>query len=224
MERFSEYKKGFDLDLTRSWYKKDSKTVDSEKESTLERSSHLAFSTPPLSPLQTRYEDIELVPLKTSTFTSPLPSSLVFPLSMSVPFTSSSEASSGQQLSVADLLLSSQNNSPSEKEITAAQEEEGEEMIFSIKTLDYKSMNLILHPTGKLLLLSAWRDPSWTSAASVQDGLTSDEVELRRTMFGTNLIDVVGASTWDIFIIEATHPFYIFSLLSIALWSYDDYG
>lgn len=142
---------------------------------------------------------------------------------MSVPFSTASEALSQTQLTIADLLQVQSNEKENEKGLTT-QDEEGEEMISEIKTLEYRSMNLILHPTsGKLLLLSSWRDPSWTSSASVQEGLSTSEVELRRTLFGNNLIDVVGASTLDILIVEATHPFYIFSLLSIALWSYDDY-
>lgn len=45
----------------------------------------------------------------------------------------------------------------------------------------------------------------------------------RRILFGDNVIDVKGKSVGALFIDEVLHPFYVFQIASIVLWSIDDY-
>ncbi|OJT09471.1 hypothetical protein TRAPUB_14051 [Trametes pubescens] len=68
-----------------------------------------------------------------------------------------------------------------------------------------------------------WRDTSWAGVSSVQNGLRKDIQEQRMTLFGPNLVDIEGKSTLSLLIDEVIHPFYVFQIASIVLWSLDDY-
>lgn len=46
---------------------------------------------------------------------------------------------------------------------------------------------------------------------------------LRTTLFGKNVIEVASRSVGALLVDEVLHPFYIFQILSIALWSIDNY-
>ena len=76
---------------------------------------------------------------------------------------------------------------------------------------------------------------------AVQNGIDSATKERRLILFGKNLIDVAGKSILSLLIEEvypavlfrghfskpvlaqALHPFYVFQIASIVLWSIDDY-
>ena len=45
----------------------------------------------------------------------------------------------------------------------------------------------------------------------------------REQVFGKNLIDIEQKSIWQLFVDEAFHPFYVFQLASLVLWSVDQY-
>lgn len=70
---------------------------------------------------------------------------------------------------------------------------------------------------------SEWKDPSWKTLPSLRRGLTDVESDLRTILFGRNAIEVVSRGTFALLIDEVLHPFYIFQVLSIALWAFDDY-
>ncbi|KAI0373603.1 Ca-transporting ATPase, partial [Pilatotrama ljubarskyi] len=72
-------------------------------------------------------------------------------------------------------------------------------------------------------MIREWRDNSWTGLGSVQNGLRKDVHAQRVTLFGPNLIDIEGKSTLSLLIDEVIHPFYVFQIASIILWSLDDY-
>ncbi|KDN52154.1 hypothetical protein K437DRAFT_254533 [Tilletiaria anomala UBC 951] len=76
---------------------------------------------------------------------------------------------------------------------------------------------------GKLLPLAAWRDSTWTSLSAVQAALDAQAVARRQALFGKNLQQVNGKSVPMILFDEILHPFLVFTLCAIALWSYDDY-
>ncbi|KAL7281025.1 hypothetical protein ACG7TL_004327 [Trametes sanguinea] len=72
-------------------------------------------------------------------------------------------------------------------------------------------------------MIRDWRDSSWTGLGSVQNGLRKDVQAQRMSLFGPNLIDIEGKSTLSLLIDEVIHPFYVFQIASIILWSLDDY-
>lgn len=89
-----------------------------------------------------------------------------------------------------------------------------------LSLLSYRSVSLLLTPLG-FVPLGDWRDSSWTSKEALLAGLSANEgrpASWRRTMFGWNEIIVETKSWGRLTVDEALHPFYIFSLCSIALW------
>ena len=71
---------------------------------------------------------------------------------------------------------------------------------------------------------SEWKDPQWSSLSSLRRGLTtSGDVALRTTLFGLNAIEIEAKTIGQLLMDEVLHPFYIFQIFSIALWSVDDY-
>ncbi|EIW62465.1 Ca-transporting ATPase [Trametes versicolor FP-101664 SS1] len=90
--------------------------------------------------------------------------------------------------------------------------------------VDYRYNRFALDPrTGLFAMIRDWRDTSWAGVSSVQNGLRKDIQEQRMTLFGPNLVDIEGKSTLSLLIDEVIHPFYVFQIASIVLWSLDDY-
>lgn len=98
------------------------------------------------------------------------------------------------------------------------------EIIGSLLIVDYRYSRFVLDPqTGLFSMLRDWRDPSWTGLQSVQHGLPQHIRKQRLTLFGPNLVDIEGKSTLSLLIDEVIHPFYVFQVASMILWSLDDY-
>ena len=57
----------------------------------------------------------------------------------------------------------------------------------------------------------------------VRVGLNGDERESRELVFGQNLIDVEQKTIPQLLLDEAFHPFYVFQIASLLLWSIDEY-
>lgn len=57
----------------------------------------------------------------------------------------------------------------------------------------------------------------------IRNGLESEEREVRALVFGKNLIDIEEKSVAQLLVNEAFHPFYVFQIASLILWSLDDY-
>ncbi|KXN85349.1 hypothetical protein AN958_11449 [Leucoagaricus sp. SymC.cos] len=90
--------------------------------------------------------------------------------------------------------------------------------------IDYRYTRYVLDPrTGLFNMVKEWRDPAWTSAGGVQAGLLSSVSKQRVTLFGKNEIDIAGKSIPALLIDEIIHPFYVFQIASIILWSLDNY-
>ncbi|KAL4249984.1 Cation-transporting ATPase [Abortiporus biennis] len=90
--------------------------------------------------------------------------------------------------------------------------------------VDYRYARFALDPrTGLFSMIRDWRDSSWTNIRAVQNGLTKSTEDQRLALFGQNVIDIEGKSTIHLLIDEVIHPFYVFQIASIILWSLDDY-
>jgi cation-transporting ATPase 13A3/4/5 len=83
-----------------------------------------------------------------------------------------------------------------------------------------------------------WRDPSWTGLQVVQSGIETPVRQQRLSLFGKNEVDIEGKSTISLLVdevssrstflfksnrIQVIHPFYVFQIASIILWSLDNY-
>ncbi|GJE95870.1 P-type cation-transporting ATPase domain-containing protein [Phanerochaete sordida] len=93
-----------------------------------------------------------------------------------------------------------------------------------LTVVDYRYARFALDPrTGLFSMVKDWRDSTWSTKPSVQGGLDDGTMTQRLTLFGPNVIDIEGKSTISLLIEEVIHPFYVFQIASIILWSLDDY-
>ncbi|PFH50913.1 hypothetical protein AMATHDRAFT_143898 [Amanita thiersii Skay4041] len=90
--------------------------------------------------------------------------------------------------------------------------------------VDYRYSRFALDPrNGLFSMVRNWRDSSGSSLAQLFSGLPQSIRQQRSTLFGLNMIDIEGKSTLALLVDEVIHPFYIFQIASILLWSLDDY-
>ncbi|KAH9830068.1 putative cation-transporting ATPase [Teratosphaeria destructans] len=93
-----------------------------------------------------------------------------------------------------------------------------------LKILDYRYIRFCYHPLkDKFVLGNTWKDPTWTDVTAVRSGIDSDEQEIREGIFGKNAIDIEQKTTGQLLLDEAFHPFYVFQIASLILWSLDTY-
>lgn len=59
--------------------------------------------------------------------------------------------------------------------------------------------------------------------AAVSSGIDTGTRTQRATVFGLNAIEIQGKSVGALLVDEVIHPFYVFQIASIILWSIDDY-
>ncbi|KAF8444715.1 hypothetical protein L210DRAFT_3040504 [Boletus edulis BED1] len=98
------------------------------------------------------------------------------------------------------------------------------EMLQDLHIVDYRYSRFALDTrTGLFIMVRDWRDPTWTGTQAVQNGLSEDTRKQRLTLFGLNMLDIAGKSTLALLVDEIIHPFYVFQIASIILWSLDNY-
>ncbi|KAF8326561.1 uncharacterized protein EI90DRAFT_3069674 [Cantharellus anzutake] len=93
-----------------------------------------------------------------------------------------------------------------------------------LRLVEFRHLRFVLdHSTGLFRMLRNWRDPDATSTTAVRAGLPAKTRLQRSLLFGPNIIDLEGKSTFKLLIEEALNPFYVFQAISIVLWCLDDY-
>ncbi|KAL4806028.1 hypothetical protein BDV18DRAFT_140397 [Aspergillus unguis] len=103
-------------------------------------------------------------------------------------------------------------------------DEDGDPIVPQLRYLDYRYLRFFYHPLeDRFSLISGWKDPSWTNAKSMRVGLNADDRDSREQIFGKNTIDIEQKPLLQLLTDEAFHPFYIFQLASLVLWSLDTY-
>lgn len=103
-------------------------------------------------------------------------------------------------------------------------DEDPDPILRDLRTLDYRYIRFFYHPArDKFLLCHGWKDPAWTDVRAVRSGVDSDEKSHRELVFGDNLIDIKQKSTFRLLVDEVFHPFYVFQIASLVLWSMDQY-
>lgn len=93
-----------------------------------------------------------------------------------------------------------------------------------LRVINYRYVRFYYHPVGdKFKLSNGWKDPLWTDIAAVKEGVDSEEKANRELVFGSNLIDIEQKSIFRLLVDEVFHPFYVFQIASLVLWSMDQY-
>jgi cation-transporting ATPase 13A2 len=111
-----------------------------------------------------------------------------------------------------------------EKERRGDWDEDGDPLIEELHCLDYRYIRFVHHPLkDKFVLANTWKDPAWTEVAALREGLDNEERDYRERVFGKNLIDIAEKTTGQLLVDEVFHPFYIFQVASLLLWSVDEY-
>ncbi|KAK1925519.1 putative cation transporting ATPase [Papiliotrema laurentii] len=190
--------------------------------------------------VETPYGDLHIIPLQIIVY--PYPLSTVFPQAIAPNTAGSSQAPSIR-------VANGQPNDPSngspirppthtlngepEGGVGAAKDltqdvERGkttwEETMGFLKVMEYRYTRFALEPgTGRWAMIRDWRDPRWTSARAVAQGLDDETRTQRRVLMSENIIDIASKSIFGLLVDEVLHPFYVFQIASIILWSIDDY-
>ncbi|KAG7114896.1 cation-transporting ATPase like protein [Verticillium longisporum] len=103
-------------------------------------------------------------------------------------------------------------------------DEEHDPIVTELRMLNYRYVRLYFNQqTDCFILFSGWKDPNWADIKSVRLGLDSDEKHVREVVFGNNDIDIEQKSIPRLFVDEVFHPFYVFQIASLILWSLDEY-
>ncbi|RAL08393.1 putative P-type ATPase [Aspergillus homomorphus CBS 101889] len=103
-------------------------------------------------------------------------------------------------------------------------DEDNDPTIAQLRCIDYRYLRFFYHPVeDRFCLVNGWKDPSWTNVKGMRLGLDADDRDNRELIFGKNLIDIQQKPVFQLLMDEAFHPFYIFQLASLVLWSLDEY-
>jgi cation-transporting ATPase 13A2 len=103
-------------------------------------------------------------------------------------------------------------------------EDDHDPIMQSLRSIDYRYIRFCFHPLkDKFLLGNTWKDPAWINVRDIRAGLDSEEKEYREKVFGRNIIDIEEKSTMQLLVDEVFHPFYVFQVASLILWSLDEY-
>lgn len=123
-------------------------------------------------------------------------------------------------------------------------DEENDPAISSLRYIDYRYLRFFHHPLeDKFCLLNGWKDQTWENVRMMRGGLDADDRDSREQIFGPNIVDIKQKSVpqllidevsalfleppspmdWSSQINKAFHPFYIFQVASLVLWSLDEY-
>lgn len=93
-----------------------------------------------------------------------------------------------------------------------------------LRVINYRYVRFYYHPLGdKFKLSNGWKDPLWTDVTAAKEGVDSEEKAHRELVFGSNLIDIEQKSIFRLLVDEVFHPFYVFQIASLVLWSMDQY-
>ncbi|KAK7966114.1 uncharacterized protein PG986_000391 [Apiospora aurea] len=103
-------------------------------------------------------------------------------------------------------------------------EDDADPVLPELRVLIYRYVRFFFHPLkDKFVVSTGWEDPNWKRVRAVRAGLDTDEKEERENVFGANIIDIEQKSIFQLLVDEVFHPFYIFQIASLVLWSLDEY-
>ncbi|GAA5825204.1 hypothetical protein JCM11251_006142 [Rhodosporidiobolus azoricus] len=188
--------------------------------------------------VETHHHASQILPLQTLRFPHLQPISTIFPPSVSVPPAHRDDVVHPSSASADDVAHSNGNGNGVAAAIAAKKKQKhfgSGPTVEEIKFVDYRYYRFLLHPDGGFRMVREWKDPFWTTLPSLRRGVSTSasstpsgspgvaDLTLRRTLFGSNTIEIEAKSIGTLLMDEVLHPFYIFQIFSIALWSVDDY-
>jgi cation-transporting ATPase 13A2 len=94
---------------------------------------------------------------------------------------------------------------------------------------DYRYFRFIYNvEIGKYVPTYSWIDKCWqknsvSEILQLKSCLNAQQVKQRVALFGLNEINIEDKSTIRLLFDEILHPFFVFQIASIILWSIDDY-
>ncbi|KAJ3413075.1 hypothetical protein HDV05_008529 [Chytridiales sp. JEL 0842] len=90
---------------------------------------------------------------------------------------------------------------------------------------DYRYIKFFLNPSTREFQMNRfWRDTQWTSVSKALEGVDGALVVSNRLMiFGENAIVIEEKPTLKLLFDEVLHPFFVFQIASMILWSLDEY-
>ncbi|KAI1647281.1 uncharacterized protein F4817DRAFT_338035 [Daldinia loculata] len=102
--------------------------------------------------------------------------------------------------------------------------DDADPLLPELRVLNYRYVRFFYHPLkGKFVICNGWKDPTWTRVRALRAGIDGEEKDHRERVFGTNLIDIEQKSIPQLLVDEVFHPFYVFQIASLILWSSDQY-
>ncbi|BGP41120.1 hypothetical protein JCM10449v2_005089 [Rhodotorula kratochvilovae] len=183
--------------------------------------------------VETHHHASQILPLQKLRFPAPIPLSSIFPPSVTLPPAHREDVAHPSPAALADDAGSlaggtSGTATPVGTGPAAAPKKKvkvgGGPTVDELKFVDYRYYRFLLHPDGHFRMVREWKDPSWSALSALRRGLsTSADIPLRTTLFGLNAIEIEAKTVGQLLMDEVLHPFYVFQLFSIALWSIDDY-
>ncbi|KAL1919402.1 uncharacterized protein VTP21DRAFT_2095 [Calcarisporiella thermophila] len=98
------------------------------------------------------------------------------------------------------------------------------DILWNLQYFDYRYIRFVFHPGFQQFVQNGfWKDRQWTAVRFVRNGLNRETHRERKMVFGENLIDIHEKSTFRILFDEVLHPFFVFQIFSILLWTINDY-
>ena len=102
-------------------------------------------------------------------------------------------------------------------------EVKGSSILIDLVFFKYRYFKFVLDPvTGQFRPQYAWVDPEWNSVQAVM-ATKGEGHESKMIIFDQNQINIIQKSDFELLTDEVMHPFMVFQICSIILWSLDDY-
>ncbi|GAA5922543.1 hypothetical protein JCM1841_006194 [Sporobolomyces salmonicolor] len=180
--------------------------------------------------VETYHHASQILPLQTLRFPAPVPLSIIFPPSVTVPPAHREDVIHPKQSALnsdedgdTSQTLANGTGSGVATPTSRRKPKIGGPAVEEVKFVDYRYYRFLLHPDGSFRMVREWKDPSWRTLPSLRRGLSISDFSLRRTLFGPNAIEIEAKGVGQLLMDEVLHPFYVFQVFSIVLWSVDDY-
>lgn len=93
-----------------------------------------------------------------------------------------------------------------------------------LRILTYRYVRFLYNPVKDMFFTNTdWVSHAWESVDSASQGLDGETQERREQVFGLNTLVIAERTVIQLLVDEVLHPFYMFQVFSIILWTLDDY-